>query len=360
MCTQEALASEFILVYNCYVHDKYKKYIFENSHHTFERGKKMKVNNKNQLYSNEYQIKENENTKNLHFKKTIFFFYSACIKRVNDSRLEKKLKQIEVCNTEDRALVSNFFNGNCTKNNPYLISKKLMGYNKDWKSFATGEDGEYIGILHKLNFNSVKEILWGTDEEIENYLQTLYLLIMEELPKNCPEYYLDWEYVLFDYVPYSKYKTLYDIKNDLKISLLDTYGINDEEVCEAKIFIHQINAMIMLLEKEKFKSDFKEIFIDFAIKQKSFTHIDKKFEEDFIIPKFIPLLKKYKPKHENSLGLRVRDLLNNDLRCVPELISLKHSEKPHDDINRMLNSATSRYITELEKIYEKEYHFLFH
>ena len=314
---------------------------------------------KNIFYNTDNQIEGTENTKNLCFKKTILFFYNYCIKRVDNSRINKGLKYIEVCNTEDRALVSNFFNGKCTNNNPFLITKKIMGYKKDGKTLATDESGTYIGIINTLDFKSAKEILWGTHEEIENYLYTLYLLIMEELPKYCSEYYAEWENVLFDYVPYSKYKTLYDIKEDLQISLTDTYGVYDEDVSKTKIAIHQINAILFFFRIEKFRNEFKAAFIEFCEEQKSFTHIDIKFKENFIIQKFIPLLRKHKPTHDKSLGLRVRDLLNNDLRSVPELLSSEYSEKTQDKIKRMKNSATSKYINELEKIHEMEFGYLF-
>lgn len=304
-------------------------------------------------------IEENDYIDELCFKQTISFLYSKCVKRVNAVRKIKNIKIIDVCKSDDKSIVSNFFNGKCTDNNKFLITNKLMGYTRNGKHYATNSSGELIGIKHSLGFNSRKEILWGTDKEIENYLDTLYLLIMNEIPKYCSEYYATWETVLFDYVPYSKYKTLYEMKNDLNFSLLNTYGINDEELSETKIAIHQINAIIFWFKNENFKNDFKTSFIKFAESQKSFTNIDTKFKDNFIIREFIPILQKYKPKHETSLGLRVRDLLNNDLRSVPELLFSGKNEETQEKIKRMKNLATSRYITELEKIQEMEFGYLF-
>lgn len=70
-------------------------------------------------------------------------------------------------------------------------------------------------------------------------------------------------------------------------------------------------------------------------------------------------MRKHKPTHDKSLGLRVRDLLNNDLRSVPELLSSEKNEETQENIKHMKNLATSRYITELEKIQEIEFGYLF-
>lgn len=187
----------------------------------------------------------------------------------------------------------------------------------------------------------------------------IYLLIMQELPIYCPEYIKDWENVLFDYVPYSKYKTLLEIKNNFNISLYETYGVKDEAVSEFKLLNYQLNAISYFFYNESFRNEFLEIFLSFANKQKNFTYIDRKIKNDFVVKSFIPLLKKYKPKHETSLGLRVRDLLVNDLQCVPELFLSVNNKKPDDDLKRMLNKASSRYITELEIIQNNQIGYLF-
>lgn len=153
--------------------------------------------------------------------------------------------------------------------------------------------------------------------------------------------------------------TLYDLKGNLHISLTDIYGVYDEDISKIKIAIHQINAITFFFRNQSFRNDFKEAVIKFADEHKSFTRIDEKFKKNFIIKRFIPLLRKYKPTHENSLGLRVKDLLNNDLRSVPELLSSEYSEKTQDKIKRMKNLATSKYINELEKIHEMEFGYLF-
>jgi len=183
----------------------------------------MDINNQKNLFGYSNLIEENEFTNQLYFRKTIIFFYNCCIERVNISRKEKGLKKYQVCASQDKSITSNFFKGKCTKNNPYLITQKLIGYKRGKQGlkdneakedkWAEDESGKKIGIIHTLNFENEKEVLWGTDNEIKRNLQMIYLLIMQELPIYCFEYIKDWEDVLFDYVPYSKYKTLLEIKN---------------------------------------------------------------------------------------------------------------------------------------------------
>jgi len=329
----------------------------------------MDINNQKNLFGYSNLIEENEFTNQLYFRKTIIFFYNCCIERVNISRKEMGLKKYQVCASQDKSITSNFFKGKCTKNNPYLITQKLIGYKRGKQGlkdneakedkWAEDESGKKIGIIHTLNFENEKEVLWGTDNEIKRNLQMIYLLIMQELPIYCFEYIKDWEEVLFDYVPYSKYKTLLEIKNKFNISLYETYGVKDEEVSEIKLSIYQLNAISYFFYNESFRNEFLEMFLSFANEQKNFTHIDKKFKENFIVKRFIPLLKKYKPKHETSLGLRVRDLLVNDLQCLPELFLSVKNKKTDDDLKRMLNKASSRYITELEIIQNNQIGYLF-
>ncbi len=303
------------------------------------------------------EIERNKYIERLVFKETICFFYTNCVNRVDIARRSKKLKKCEICN--DNSLVSDFFNGKCTEDNPYLITGNLIGTPR--KARKGQEDNrEPTGIKNTtLGIESEKEILWGTDNEIEKNIQSIYLLIMSELPVYCPEYINDWENVLFDYVPYSKYKTLLEIKNKFNISLYETYGVKDEEVSEFKLSNYQLNAISYFFYNESFRNEFLEIFLSFANKQKNFTYIDRKLKNDFVVKSFIPLLKKYKPKHETSLGLRVRDLLVNDLQCVPELLLSDRSENSQDDFKRMLNKASSRYITELETIQTEKIGYLF-
>lgn len=302
------------------------------------------------------EIERNKYIERLIFKETICFFYTNCVNRVDIARKNKNLKKCEICN--DNSLVSDFFNGKCTKDNPYLITGNLIGTPR--KPRKGQEDSrEQTGIKNILGIKSEKDILWGTDDEIKKNLRMIYLLIMSELQIYCSEYIKDWENVLFDYVPYSKYKTLSEIKKKYNISLFETYGVYDEEVSESKLLIYQLRAVDFFFCNEHFRNDFLRIFLCFANEQKNFTHIDKKFRNEFIIKRFIPLLQKYKPRHETSLGLRVRDLLINDLQCVPELLLSVKNEKTDDYLKRILNKASSRYITELETIQNEQVGFLF-
>ena len=77
--------------------------------------------------------------------------------------------------------------------------------------------------------------------------------------------------------------------------------------------------------------------------------LDKIIKKELIQNRFIPLLEKYKPGN-SSLGLRVRNLINEDLSYMA-VITLGH-EEDNMAYRKMLLNASSDYILKLERIQE--------
>ena len=56
-----------------------------------------------------------------------------------------------------------------------------------------------------------KEVLWGTDEEINNYMFDLFEHLILEVFSDQNEYNLDIEKYLCDYIPYAKNSTYWEV-----------------------------------------------------------------------------------------------------------------------------------------------------
>lgn len=297
--------------------------------------------------------KKGVNQKEPRFIRTVYYFYGSCIQRVDQKRIEKGFTQKQVYDTDDASLISNFFNMKCTKNNPYLLTDKLLGYINNRTEHAVNESDIKVGILNTLDFNSVHDVLWGTDIELKQNLPLIYRNIMSDLSFYYRDFAPTIENILCDYIPYSECITFSNIKKTQNISIKQYFGIEDESISSLNLQIQRERALLHLYSKTTFRTSFESSFIEFANRTESFTKIDKKLENDYIMPIFIPLLKKH-ISDDSSLGLRVKKIIENDLILV--LNSTLTSEDISDKTFRQaLINASSEYIAKLENIQQKIY-----
>lgn len=261
-------------------------------------------------------------------------FYKAIAKRVSE-KVKRSGLSLSSIYPNDPKLVSHIQNCKRTKNNPYLLTNAVI---ETWDS-----DGSPYGLLHKLPFSSTKEILWGTEDEIESYQQPLFVALIEILLGDKSD--IDINELLYDYIPYAKWATYWEILYESETpnqypAIL--WGIYEDDVC-GNLDCSRESAILFLWDK--CGRDFKIEFTNFINEIDSFKKIDCKFKNDFIEKRFMPLLKKYKPGSE-SLGLRVRNLILSDLSIVPKLLSNFECV----DTEKQLVNASSYYIVQLEKI----------
>lgn len=91
--------------------------------------------------------------------------------------------------------------------------------------------GEPDGLLAKLPFRNRKEILWGTDDEIECYLPLLFELLWNEVSYQDNSNHIDKELYLCEYIPYAKYSTYWNILfSESNIYPAISYGIMEDDV----------------------------------------------------------------------------------------------------------------------------------
>ncbi len=279
------------------------------------------------------------------FERTRNYIYKKCVDRVDKRRIEKQKPQIALC-PDDKSLVSHFFNGKCTTNNPYLVNKRLINTNDEKKGIISG-------AVPILGFKDEFEVLWGDEKEFKEALYPIFKNIMFDLVSSNSEYNEDIETVLCDYITYSKYSTLLHIKNLHNISLLKYFGVLDTAVSPENMHIYLDHAIKYLYSKDNFSVSFEKTFYEFANKQKDYKFFDHKIENNYVIPLLIPLIKDY--KKTDSLGLRVKKLIESDISKAIEQIDLytpSYQFSPEFKLRRHIINASSSYIVELENISE--------
>lgn len=263
------------------------------------------------------------------------FFYEKISKRVKERIDSSKYNHSQIYSRDYKQL-SWIINNKRTKNNRFLVTNAVLR--------NTDESGEAIGLVPKLNFKNEQEVLWGTKEEISNYLPDLFELLWNEVSKENSGYQIDKNLFLCDYVPYAKYNTYWNIlfsENNNYPAI--TYGIFEDDVIEN---YDKAEREAYKFLYNKCKKDFLKIFNDFTDKTMSFYKIDKVFQQSFIENLFIPMLKNFEPDND-SLGLRVKNLIKSDLSHCASLIYENNTQNEY--FSRLIR-ASSTYILSLEKI----------
>lgn len=264
------------------------------------------------------------------------FFYCRASKRIKEKVTESKLTHREIY-MRDSKQISWIINNNRTKNNRFLITDAVIENCDDFS--------EPDGLLAKLPFRNRKEILWGTDDEIECYLPLLFELLWDEVSYQDNPNHIDKELYLCDYIPYAKYNTYWNILfSESNIYPAISYGIMEDDVINN---IDKAREQAYIFLYNKYKNIFKKVFVEFVEKTDSFHKINQVFLDNFIRAKFIPMLIQNKP-NSSSLGIRVKNLIEADLSHVASLV-LNNDDIEQKYYSKLIN-ASSTYIVSLEKI----------
>lgn len=267
------------------------------------------------------------------------FFYSRASYRIAERVKSSGLKYAEIYKP-DHKQISRIINNKRTKNNRFLICDAVIH-----NYYIDDESGKSIecGLLatKKLQFNSITEILWGTDSEIDDYLYLLFKTLWNEYADNNSES----EIYLCDYVPYAKNSTYFNLLfNSGNTFPAIYYGILEDTIIE-KLEPSKQYALLFLYRK--CKKDFSAYFHNFIGEHQSFHKLDKTIS-DVLYPSFVSIIENHKP-NDSSLGLRVRNLINADLSNTASII-VSGDNNPY---KASLDRATSSYILALEDIQNK-------
>lgn len=282
------------------------------------------------------------------------FFYRKASARIRIKVENSNLKHKEILYPDPKQ-ISRIINNKRQRNNKFLINDSAL------ETTYIDENNIPVpsGLIPSLNYNSEKEVLWGTDEEITDYVHDLFILIWDEV---CIKNKLiDADFYLCDYVPYAKYSTYWkllfesDTINDPRFSFAEYeskmlnfpamfFGIKEDTVLEN---IDSARSEALEFFYARCKDDLLKSFIEFAEENVSFHMLNNKIKNDLIEKRFLPLMEKYKP-NASSLGLRVKDLILEDLSYCAALVCNRNIDNP--DYRRQLINASSDYILQLERI----------
>ena len=269
------------------------------------------------------------------------FFYKMTSNRIKNKVEELNLKHREIY-MRDSKQISWIIHNKRTKNNRFLITNAVIQNSDDF--------GEDDGLLRKLEFNNIKEILWGTDDEIVNYLPDLFKLLWNEITSDDNPYDIDKELFLCDYVPYAKYSTYWNILfSSTNIYPAFAYGICEDDVVEN---IDDARNCAFSYLYTKLENDFANIFSEFTNHTTSYNKINRVFQQSFIEDLFVPMLKEHTP-NVNSLGLRVKSLIESDLVYCASLVC-NNINFNTNCLTKLIN-ASSTYIVALENIQNSEF-----
>lgn len=276
------------------------------------------------------------------------FFYSRASKRIKERVDISGLTHAEIY-PPDSKQISRIINNKRTKNNRFLICDAVI-----YSSCKNDETGKQIpcGLLatKELKFYTVKEILWGTTSEINNYMYDLFETLWDEISSSNfktrnKTFDFDSETYLCDYVPYAKYSTYYNILfNSPNTYPALFYGIKEDTIIEN---LEHSKKESLLFLYQKYKSKFLSLFKKFIKRHDSFHKLDKKISND-LLPSFIKMLESRKPT-ETSLGIRVRNLITADLTYSAPIIATGN----FDFYRTSLIKASSDYILSLEQIQKR-------
>ena len=270
------------------------------------------------------------------------FFYKRIAIRVKHAVDKSGLIQKDIHNNQK--LISKIMNNKRDRHNRFLIIDSV--FECDIINDETGErqPGGLLGIK-ELGFKDEKEVLWGTDEEINNYMFDLFEHLISEVFSDPNEYNLDIEKYLCDYVPYAKNSTYWNVINKNIYPALFYGVLEDKILCD--LFPARKEAIRLIYNR--CSTSFKDDFLSFIEDKKSFRGIPKIFKTSFIDKKFVPLIRD-NPPNSTSLGLRIQKLILEDLLHTAPLVAGETIDNL--EYKKALIHASSEYILALEEIHE--------
>ncbi|MBY3622520.1 hypothetical protein HGO21_23655 [Acinetobacter sp. CUI P1] len=257
----------------------------------------------------------------------------------------------------DLSIIKNIAGGKAyPKKNPYLISESLLEH-----------------LTEMLGFNKNKrELLWGDFENSDLSKVLFEKLLIDVLYGDDDKLKETYNNVLFDYVPYAEYHSYWQMfmvgefetpkfPNSQSSISSHFYNLKEDDIFE-KYECIQKNAIEFLYYK--CGTHFHILFVDFIMQEgDSLKKLDKKLNN--FVSRLTRFLLNYVP-NENSLGLRVRNIIISDYRKFGALIAKEMNGEPWTLVEhtlKLLVESSLAYITELKRVQTIElevinkYHF---
>ncbi|MNW41287.1 hypothetical protein D3C74_184210 [compost metagenome] len=256
----------------------------------------------------------------------------------------------------DLSIIKNIAGGKAyARKNPNLISDSLLFH-----------------LTKKLEFPCELDLLWG-DFENSNLSKVLFeKLLIDVLSGGDGQLKEIYNNLLFDYVPYAEYHSFWQMFVDGEIEMPKLpnsqlsisshfYNLKEDDIFE-KYGSIQKNAIEFLYYK--CGAQFYILFVDFIMQEgNSLKKLDKKLNN--FVSRLTRFLLNYVP-NENSLGLRVRNIIISDYQKFGALIAKEMKGEPWTLVEhtlKLLVESSLAYITELKRVQTIElevinkYHF---
>lgn len=321
------------------------------------------------------------------YEKTKQYIFSEIGKRIKKKKKEKKLTYYQLAGYKDRK----YYEGSRKGSEEDSEVDKQFRYNKFDYSLITNIAGGrayskknpnlvpdlYIEHLsEKLGFSSGKELLWGNFKNENNFQKRLFEKLMLDVLWGKEEIIKDtFNRILFDYIPYAEYNSYWQM---FVVSEIDMPKMSDETYT-IPAYYYQLEADDIFAQHEierknaikytwyKFEDYFLNLinnFLDRSFNIEFQSNSNNKEEKSLFtlkkldkkLDKLVNELKMFfieNEPNEDSLGLRVRDIINSDYKKFGTLIS-KEMNKEEIELNELvikhLVESSLRYIVELKRV----------
>ncbi|OMD61699.1 hypothetical protein [Paenibacillus odorifer] len=270
-----------------------------------------------------------------------------------------RYKIVKIKTIFDPHMISRILNNNKnaskgrTSPNPFLIPTP-----------RSNTDNGYHEILQKnLRFDSIHEMLWGTSEEKNDYTILIFISLINDLLNTEEDFSKEIKEILVDYIPFAKNQTFFEmfITQEIEIPYLPNqkiyklppyfYGITEDSIFEDQPLV-RFEAIVYLYSK--CGQEFEGIFNEFVDERSNLKNLNRDLR-DFAHNSLKEMLNGYKP-NENSLGMRVRNLLRSDWKAQADLEFQKTKRNQSNNtvnIKEYLVESSLQYIKSLEYIQQK-------
>lgn len=316
------------------------------------------------------------------YKETTEYIYQTTATRLKNKKSELKLTNEELADKVEKVIIKPGYEDptGMGEDEPeeYEIVKKKSKFDKSMisrilnnkKGIPKGKKSSpnpflippaYISILQKkLKLNSEEELFWGNERERESdFYKNIFVNIVKDWV-NIDYTMNKFDELLIDYISYAKNLTYWNIffnnskKRDYPAIFYGTryYRISEDSIYE-NIEKDRTKAIDYLYLK--CESEFKYLFDSFIKDHSNFKSLPKNLD-NFVFSTLFPALKKFE-LDEDSLGLRVKNLIISDLSNSGEISYKRYLENPLSIEESFMEKkiiADIEYIVSLEKIQEEE------
>lgn len=273
----------------------------------------------------------------MEFKSTKEFIY-----KTTGARISKRIKELNISHRSiydrESKLIGRIRNGKAVKErNPYLLRNDVQ---KELKN--------------KLCFRNDFHLLWGTKDEVGEYLLPLFQSLIFDMISSDSIYLEVTKDALCSYFPYARwsaYEKVFStslLLKQHKYPIRYYYGIDDGD---AVSYLEDVTADAIFYLFGLLHPEFERSFINFAKHTDSYKKFDRKISE-WVEQDLIPLLKNCKPS-ESSLNARIRRLVEEDYIYIPYINESKSFSSQDNSTISDLIHATYEYVEKLEEIQSK-------